>query len=240
MLITKEERSLLVNIHKNLIKYILTTGICLVGTMSFANTLTAVDVYQNDGRIMLNATQKPVVKKVNVSENEITLKLSDTEMASNLTSKYVNGSGMENISVMQDGKSTFVTISGDRVSDYKIMNASDNSVIPASSDSNAAIIISSVLFILSLGFMSRKKKSVADKKINTVLADTKTETEKSMLNDLKTLRNRNQVAVTSSIHGNPVMRFANNSANSSMSVPEGLKTTVPFRKVAYLKTAVNS
>jgi len=234
-----------VNIHKNIIKYILTTGICLIGTISCANTLSAVDVYQNgeSGKILLSAAQKPVVKKVNVSENEITLKLNDTDMSSNLTSKYsdVNGSG--NISVMQDGNSTFVTISGNNVSGYKILNASDNSVIPTSSGNNSAIILSALLFVLSLGFMSSKKKQKVsvNKKVKTVSSDVKTEAEKNMLKDLKTLRNRIHSSKTSSIHGNPVLRFANNSVNPAVSVPDSLKSTIPFeRKVAYLKTAVNS
>lgn len=229
-------------IYKNIIRYILTTGICLIGTISCANTLSAVDVYQNgnSGKILLSASQIPVVKKINVSEDEITLKLSNTDISSNLTS--VAG-GSENISVMQDGTSTFVTISGNNVSDYKILNASDNSVIPTSSDNNSAIFLSALLFVLSLGFMSagKKQRVSVNKKIKTVSSDVRTEAEKDMLKDLKTLRSKIQAANTSSIHGNPVLRFANNSVNPAMSVPESLKSTVPFgRKSTYLKTAVNS
>ena len=231
------------NIHKNIIKYVLTAGICLFGSMSFANTLSAVDVFKdgNGGKILLNISQKPVLKKMNVSENKMTLKLNKTDISSNLISK----SSDANISIMQDGNSTFLTISGNNISDYKILNASDNSVIPTSSNNNSAIIISALLFLLSLGFMSFKKKEKLSVNKNSnvikVSANIKSEAEKSMLNDLKTLRTRNQVSNSSSIHGNPVLRFSNNSVNSPVSVPEGLKSTIPFReKVSYMKTAVNS
>ena len=231
-------------IFENIAKYMITAGICLFGASAFANTLSAVEVYQNGngGKILLNAAQKPVVKKINVSDNEITLKLDNTAVSANLTS---NSEGSENVSVMQDGNSTFVTVSGNNIADYKILNASDNSLIPTTNGSNTAIIISSLLFLLSLGFMSSKKKQYGheNKRLKSLKAatDIKTDAEKSMLNDLQTLRNKTQSVNTSSIHGNPVLRFSNNSINPSVSVPEGLKSSVSFGKNAvYLKTAVNS
>ena len=86
------------------------------------------------------------------------------------------------------------------------------------------------------------KKNVQNKQLQKMKLkiNSKTETEKSMLRDLQTLRNKNQISNTASIHGNPVLRFSKGKINSNMSIPENLNNSIRFCEKVNCKTAVNS
>lgn len=233
------------NIYKNITKYIITAGLFIIGSSSFANTLTAIDITSNDngGKIILNTTEKPVLKKNTVSKNSIKIRLSNTDISEKLTYNASGLNGTDKLNIVQDGNSTVISLTKNNIADFLVLESYKNSDIPVSGKNNTYLISSLILMFLFLniitGVFRNKNQNRQIQKIKLKI-NSKTETEKSMLRDLRTLRNKNKISNNSYIHGNPVLRFSDETFNSNMSIPENLSRTIRFNKKETYKTAVNS
>lgn len=230
------------NIHSNIIKFIITAGFLVIGTSSFGNTLSSVEILQDSdgGRIVLNTTEKFVFKKHIVSDGNIRIKLSDTDISENLKYNSSALNGDDRLNIVQDGNSTVISISKDNISNFRIVNSSDNSPVKHKNNNFFMYLLLSMICFLSVMAKIHKNK-IQNKQMKIMKSKvcTKTEAEKAMLRDLRTLSNRNRISNNSYIHGNPVLRFSNGTVNSNMSVPADLKKSVSLRE-RYYKTAVNS
>ena len=234
-----------------LLKSILCITVLASGNGVFAATLSSVELKSdsNIGKIILNTDKKKVSKK-KISSNEMVIKLNNTKVSDNIKTVYDNLPANTEISIMQNRKDTFVNLNGDKISNYEIVYAADNSIIPIKNTKNDITTGMLILaFIASAAAISKKnnKKSQIRNKILTrslIEYSNSQETLKRQQNQVKqicTLRAKNNGMTNGSIHGTPVSNFANANKIKCGTVPPELKRGHnKYFEYSELKKAVNS
>lgn len=220
--------------------------ILIFGTGAFAQSLNSVEINSDfgNGKIILDTDMKSAVKKTKISQNEIKLELKNTIVSDNIKTVYDNTSAYNGISIMQNGKNSYINISGENIAEYELLYANDNSIIPVSSGLKdfgvLFVIFSFVSFILSKklkNFADNRKENLRKMVMEQSERQQKIVAEQKRIRELKTLRAKVKNANNRTIHENSVPKFA---SNTKMSVPITLQyNNSKVSAFSELKKAVN-
>jgi hypothetical protein len=222
-------------------KWLICICLFLSANTVFASSLSSVEIFSDGsvGKIYLD-TDKSVISKKNISLNEIQIQLKNTDILENLKTICNNAPKDIEVSVIQNGKNAFISILGENVKNFELLYSKDGSIIPLKNYKKDILTALLILFgICGISFVS-KKVNTLNKKLSANVSDLHTETiirQKNQIIKINTLRNRSNQTVHTSIHGNPVKRFAN-----TVTVPQDLqKSGLEYAENQNnLKNAVNS
>ena len=195
------------------VKTILCGCILVTGSCGFSNTLTSVEVanYGNQGKIVLN-TDKTKIQKNVISSDEIVLNLKNTTVSENVKTICDNLPVMTEISVMQNGKNTYVNLSGKNVANFELTYANGN-IIPLSSMKKdfgfGSFAILALLIIAGVARMMNSFNRKSQESLRNTQLEQAVKQKITTKKELKTLRARTKVCNNSVIHGTPVINFAN-------------------------------
>lgn len=227
-------------------KWVICICIVLSSNSAFAAALSSVEIVSdgNYGKIYLN-TDKSVVNKKNISENQIQIKLKNTNITENLKTTYNNAPQDTEISMIQNGKNAYINICGQNIANYELLYAKDGSLIPTKNGKKDVLIAFAIFAgIAFVSLLSRKvNQNYPNLSLNMENLHTQTLIQqKNQIKEINTLRNKINKINNNSIHGNPVKHFADNYSVNSVTVPAGFRKS-DFDFIEYpntLKKAVNS
>ncbi|MBQ2645700.1 hypothetical protein IJG14_09040 [bacterium] len=225
-----------------LYKLLLLIFLFLIGGSSFASTLSNVSVLSdgNIGKIVLDTDKSSVYKKV-ISNNEIQIQLKNTSCLENLKTQYINVPLDTDMSIVQNGKDTFINLSGENIKNYELLYSKDESLIPIKNIKKDSFVGLSVfaLLIYLMVYLRRKNNSSCYIAEKHSITNEDIRLKDSQINTMCTLRNKSNIASNASIHGKLVSNFSN---NSCVTIPNELKNLnvkyIDFNKE--LKNAANS
>lgn len=225
------------------VKTILCGCILVTGSCGFSNTLTSVEVanYGNQGKIVLN-TDKTKIQKNVISSDEIVLNLKNTTVSENVKTICDNLPVMTEISVMQNGKNTYVNLSGKNVANFELTYANGN-IIPLSSMKKdfgfGSFAILALLIIAGVARMMNSFNRKSQESLRNTQLEQAVKQKITAKKELKTLRARTKVCNKSVIHGTPVINFANASKINRVTVPSSFRNADEYMDYNQLKKAVN-
>ena len=225
------------------VKTILCGCILVTGSCGFSNTLTSVEVanYGNQGKIVLN-TDKTKIQKNVISSDEIVLNLKNTTVSENVKTICDNLPVMTEISVMQNGKNTYVNLSGKNVANFELTYANGN-IIPLSSMKKdfgfGSFAILALLIIAGVARMMNSFNRKSQESLRNTQLEQAVKQKITAKKELKTLRARTKVCNNTVIHGTPVINCANASKMNRVTVPSSFRNADEYMDYNQLKKAVN-
>lgn len=232
------------------IRALLLICIFLGGNSIFASTLSLVEIQSlnNNGKIILDTDNKYVTKK-NISNNEIEIKLKDTNINENIKTINDNVSNNTQISIMQNGKDAYINLYGNNIAKYELNYASDNSLIPINNrHKDIQLLFSIALFLVGISILSnihnskKQRNKNVTKKYVRYSKDTKlVKEQQNQIKAINTLRAKNNIIPNNSIHGTPVANFVNSNKINVVDIPNDFKHSHnKYFEYEQYKKAVNS
>lgn len=231
-----------------LIKVSLCLCMLVYGSAVFANSLNAVEIKtnSNNGKIILDTNKKFSINKSKISNNEIQIELKNTNIAENLTTQSNNSLEKGSVSIIQNGKNTYINIKGNNASKYDIVFAGDNSSVPQNSKSKNILfsvaimmlaVVASRIFNEIKEFITNRKEKLRKEFGFESTKQEKLSIHKKQLGNIKSLRAKVESPSNISIHTQSMPRFA---TNTTMSTPKDLKiSNTNIFNIKELKKAAN-